>query len=222
MRRLAFALLCALAFSVRAAPVYTEGAEYDRISPPAPTSIDSGKVEVVEVFWYGCPHCYAFEPYLEEWLKSKPKAAEFVRLPAVLNPSWVTHARAYYALEAIGEADRVHKAFFQAIHEQGRTLDDRDSIARFLAQQGVDEKTFRKAYQSPEVQTKLQHAAQLAQRYAITGVPSVVVDGQYRTSASQAGSYAEMLKVIDYLVTKEAGSVSGEAEKGAAPETSQK
>ncbi len=204
MRRLVIGMLCLAAVGVHAAE-YAEGVEYERISPPAPTSVDEGRVEVVEVFWYGCPHCYDFEPYVEQWLTSKPQMAEFIRLPAVLNPSWVTHARAYYALETMGEADRVHKTLFQAMHEQGRRLTDVDSIARFLAQQGVDEEAFRKAYNSLEVQTKLQRAAELQRRYAITGVPSVVVDGQYRTSASQAGSYEEMLKVIDYLVAKEAG-----------------
>ncbi len=197
-------LLCALAVSAHAAAGYTEGTEYERISPPAPTGADGSKVEVVEVFWYGCPHCYDFEPYVEEWLKDKPRAAEFVRQPAILNPSWVTHARAYFALESIGEAGRVHKAFFQAIPEQGRTLTDLDSMVRFLAQQGVDESAFKEAYDSPEVQSKLERAAQLQRYYAITGVPSVIVDGQYRTSASQAGSYEEMLKVIDYLVAQEA------------------
>jgi thiol:disulfide interchange protein DsbA len=222
MRRLAIALLCGSAFGAQAAPDYAEGIEYERIAPPAPTSVNENKVEVVEVFWYGCPHCYTFEPYLEQWLESKPEAAEFVRLPATLNPSWVTHARAYYALETIGEVDRVHEAFFQAIHEQGRYLTDLDSIARFLAQQGVGEDAFRKAYKSLEAQTKLQRASELQRQYAITGVPSVVIDGQYRTSASQAGSYEEMLNVMDYLVTKEAGSASGENEEGAAPEASQR
>lgn len=218
MRRRIIGLLCALAVSAHAAG-YDEGTEYDRISPPAPTGVDGNKVEVVEVFWYGCPHCYDFEPYVEQWLEAKPRAAAFVRQPAILNPSWITHARAYFALESIGEADRVHKAFFQAIHEQGRTLTDLDSMARFLAQQGVDEKAFRKAYDSPGVQSELERAAQLQRYYAITGVPSVVIDGQYRTSASQAGSYEEMLKVIDYLVAQEAEAAFADDEERAASET---
>ncbi len=205
MKNWVMGLLCALAFSVQAAPNFTEGVEYDRISPPAPTNVPDGKVEVVEVFWYGCPHCYDFEPYLEQWQKSKPAAAEFVRMPAILNPSWIGHARAYYALEVMGEAERVHKAFFQAIHEQGRRLTDINSIARFLAQQGVDEAEFRKAYNSPGAQARLQRANELQRLYAITGVPAVIVDGQYQTSATQAGSYENMLKVIDYQVAMEAG-----------------
>ncbi len=206
MERWAIGLLCLLVLGVPARADYTEGSEYDRISPPATAAADSDKVEVVEVFWYGCPHCYDFEPYVERWLKSKPKAVKFVRMPATLNPNWITHARAFYALQAIGEIDRAHKALFQAIHEQGRTLFDAGSIARFLAQLGIDPQSFRQAYNSPEVQAKVEQAGEQQVHYAISGVPSVIVDGQYRTSASQAGSYEEMLKVIDYLVAKATGS----------------
>ncbi|MDQ3732371.1 MAG: thiol:disulfide interchange protein DsbA/DsbL [Pseudomonadota bacterium] len=202
MERWAIGLLCLLVLSVPARADYTEGSEYDRISPPETVAAESGKVEVVEVFWYGCPHCYDFEPYVEKWLKSKPDVVEFVRMPATLNPSWVTHARAFYALQAMGEIDRAHKALFQAIHEQGRTLFDADSIARFLAQLGIDPQAFRQAYNSPEVQAKLEQVGEQQLRYAISGVPSVIIDGQYRTSASQAGSYEEMLKVIDFLIAK--------------------
>jgi thiol:disulfide interchange protein DsbA len=205
MRRWITGLLCAFAFCAQASADYAEGVEYERISPPAPTSVDNGKVEVLEVFWYGCPHCYDFEPYLEKWLPDKPQAAQFVRQPAILNYSWIIHARMYYALDAIGEADRVHKAIFQAMHEQGRSLADMDSISRFLAQQGVDVKAFRKAFESPQAEADLERAAQLQRNYGITGVPSVIVDGKYRTSATQAGSYDEMLKVVNYLVAKEAG-----------------
>jgi protein dithiol oxidoreductase (disulfide-forming) len=204
MKRFFVVFLCALALSAKATPQYTEGVEYELISPPAPTQVPAAKVEVVEVFWYGCPHCYAFEPYLEGWLESKPKAAKFVRVPATVNPSWLTHARAYYALEAIGEANAVHEAFFQAIHEQGRLLTDVDSIARFLTQLGVDAQAFKEVYSSPQVTAKVEQADELMIQYAITGVPSVIVDGRYRTSASQAGSYEEMLKIVNYLVALEA------------------
>jgi thiol:disulfide interchange protein DsbA len=206
MKKLALGLLCALAFGAQARADYTEGVEYDRISPPVPTRVAPGKVEVVEVFWYGCPHCYALEPALEKWVHSgKPKAAVFVRVPAALNPSWLVHARAYCALEVMGKVNRFHKAIFQAIHEQGRLLTDTDSMARFLAQQGIDADAFKKAYNSQETRICLERDADLARRYGITGVPSIVVDGKYRTSATQAGNFDEMLKVVDYLVATEAG-----------------
>ncbi|HEX2238659.1 MAG TPA: thiol:disulfide interchange protein DsbA/DsbL [Gammaproteobacteria bacterium] len=206
MKTLVIGLLCLFMFSVQARADYTEGVEYSRISPPVSTSVPPGKVEVVEVFWYGCPHCYDLEPMLEKWVHSeKPKAAVFVRVPAALNPSWLVHAQTYCGLQVMGKVNQVHEAIFQAIHEQGRLLSDVDSMARFLAQQGIDPKAFKKAYHSMEAQTCLQHNAELNRRYGVTGVPSMVVAGKYLTSASQAGSYENMLKVVDYLVAKEAG-----------------
>jgi protein dithiol oxidoreductase (disulfide-forming) len=205
MKRLAISLLCALALSVQARANYSEGVEYDRISSPVRTSVAPSKVEVVEVFWYGCPHCYAFEPMLEKWVHSgKPKAAEFVRVPATLNPNWLLHARAYCALEVMGKVNRFHEAIFQAIHEQGRLLADENSMARFLAQQGIDANAFRKSFNSLEARACLERDTDLARRYGVTGVPSMIVDGKYRTSATQAGSFEQMLKVVDYLVAKEA------------------
>lgn len=214
MKRLAIGLLCVLAFGAQARADFTEGTDYDRISPPVPTDVAPGKIEVVEVFWYGCPHCYALEPTLEKWVHSgKPKAAEFVRVPAALNPSWLGHARAYCALEVMGKVNSVHEAIFQAIHEQGRLLADADSMARFLAQQGIEADAFKEAYNSLEAQTCLNRAADLARRYGVTGVPAMVVDGQYLTSATQAGSFGRMLKVVDYLVAKEAGADTGKTSR---------
>lgn len=182
---------------------FTEGLQYERIARPVPTHVAPGKVEVVELFWYGCPHCYHFEPYLSKWMVNKPKAAEFRRIPAALNPSWQAMAKTYYALELMGEAERLHPIIFQAIHEQGRKLRDLDAIARFLAQQGVDEKRFREAYASLPVQTRMQEAAYLGRDYGVRGVPAVVVNGKYRTSASLAGGYDEVLEVVNFLVEKE-------------------
>lgn len=189
---------------VQAEP-FVEGQHYTRITPPALVTAAPGKVEVVEVFWYGCPHCNEFEPYLEMWLKDKPPQVEFHRLPAPLNPRWTVHARTYYALESLGEIDRLHEALFAAMHNQGRRLDTLDAIARFLAQQGIDEARFRAAYNSPEVDGKVQQAATQVRHYGVNGVPSVVVNGKYRTAADMAGGdYGTMIKVIDELIHKEA------------------
>ena len=182
---------------------FTEGQHYQRISPSVPTSVGNDKVEVVELFWYGCPHCYTLEPYIEQWLPVKPEAAEFVRLPATLNPSWTAHARTFYALELLGELDRMHPIMFQAIHDQRRRLRDLRSITKFVAQQGVDQDKFVEAYKSLPVQTKLKRASQLSRAYGLDGVPAVVINGKYRTTASMAGGYGQMLEVIDYLVDKE-------------------
>lgn len=182
---------------------YVEGMHYERISPAVPTHVTPGKVEVVELFWYGCPHCYRFEPYIAKWLRRKPEAAEFLRIPATLNPGWVTHARIYYTLETLGELDRLHLAFFQAIHDQNRRFRDLNAAARFFAQNGLEEKRFIDAYNSLAVQTKLSQAQRLTREYGAKGVPTVVVNGKYRTTATLAGGYDEVLKVVDYLVAQE-------------------
>lgn len=203
-------MLCALSTTALAAASgsegetwFTEGLQYERIARPVPTHVAPGKVEVVEMFWYGCPHCYHFEPYLKKWLSEKPEAAEFRRIPAALNPGWQILAKTYYALELMGEAERLHPIIFQAIHEQGRRLRDLDSIARFVAQQGVDEQRFRQAFGSLPVQTRVQEAVYLGRDYGLNGVPTVVVNGKYRTSASLAGGYDEVLDVVNFLVDKE-------------------
>jgi thiol:disulfide interchange protein DsbA len=190
---------------------YAEGIQYERISPPVATHASPGKVEVVELFWYGCSHCYRFEPYITKWLTHKPEAAEFVRFPATLNPGWVTHARVYYTLETLGELDRLHMVFFQAIHDQNRRFQDLSSIARFFAQNGVDEKRFMDAYNSLVVQTKLSQAQRLTREYGARGVPSVVVNGEYRTTATLAGGYEEVLKVVDFLVAQQSKEALGKA-----------
>ncbi len=197
-----FLLFC-LSVSVASEQLYTEGVHYQSISPAAPTATGPGQVEVVELFWYGCPHCYDLEPFIEEWLKTKPKSIEFRRLPATLNPGWVNHARTYFALESIGELDRIHPLLFLAIHEQGRRLRDISSITRFLSQQGVDSDKFLQAYESPEVQTKLSQATWLNNQYAASGVPAVVVNGKYLASAGMAGSYDKLIDVINYLAKLE-------------------
>lgn len=182
---------------------FWEGIDYELVTPTVPTSVEADKVEVVELFWYGCSHCYSFEPFVDKWLSDKPEAAEFVRLPATLNPNWVSHAHTYYALETIGELDRMHPLIFQAIHDQRRRLRDRQAIVRFLTQYGVDEEKFLEAYNSLPVQTKVRRAKQLSRDYGATGVPTVVVNGKYRTSGSLAGGYDRMLQVINHLVQKE-------------------
>ena len=179
------------------------GADYEVLPHPVPTEAPKGKVEVVEVFWYGCPHCYRFEPFVERWLKHAPETAYFVRIPATLNPGWTIHARLYYALELMGELDRLHPLIFKAIHEQGRSLRNERAIERFLEAHGVDIEAFRNAFHSLEVETRLREDRDRVRRYGIHGVPAVVVAGKYKTSGSLAGSYERMIAIIDYLVDLE-------------------
>lgn len=187
---------------------YISGKHYQPVTPPQPVATP-GKHEVIEVFWYGCPHCYDFEPYIERWQAAKPPDVEFRRLPAVFRKEWRVHAQAYYAAEALGVLDEVHVALFKAMHAEKRRLDDETSLAAFFAEHGVKPEDFKGAFNSFAVESKVQQAMQLVPKYGITGVPAVVVDGKYLTSASMAGSYDELLKVIDFLLDLERTEAKG-------------
>ena len=209
MKRLFFSLsLFLITFHLLAASQdsFVEGVHYQPVFPEVPTDVSQGKIEVVELFWYGCPHCYDIEPYIKNWLQTKPESVEFMRLPATLNPGWINHAKTYFALELIDELDRMHSLMFLAIHEQGRRLKDLNAILGFLTQQGVDKDRFLNAYESLEVQTRLRRAGWLNQQYGATGVPAIVVNGKYLTSASMAGGPENLFKVVDLLIKKELGS----------------
>lgn len=195
-------VLAAFSFGVAAEGTEAAGATYELLSPPQPTQSD-GKIEVVEMFWYGCPHCYHFEPALEAWLKHKPDDVMFRRVPALFNEQWVVHARAYYAAEALGVLEKLHQPLFDAIHKDGKHIMDEESIIKFAASQGIDEQQFREAYDSFGVDKKVRQAMMATRDYGITGVPSLIVNGKYRTSPSLAGGTDNVLKVIDTLVAKE-------------------
>lgn len=187
-----------------AMPTYVEGQHYQRVENPelaAATPQSGAKAEVAEVFWYGCPHCFAFEPKLEAWLKKKPSDVQFVRIPAVLNPSWRVHARTFYALDLMGALDKAHSLLFAGIHEQNRRLSDIDTIATFLGSQGIDAKKFKEDAESLPVNLSIDRAGELAKRYKIDGVPSMVVNGTFVTTAAMAGGYDQMLDVVNYLET---------------------
>ncbi len=185
---------------------FLEGQHYHRISPAVGTNVQDSSVEVLELFWYGCPHCFKFEKYLKAWEQDKPDYIDFSRMPAVLNKSWIPHARAYYALETMGEVDRVHPIFFEAIHVQGRRLRDIESIARFLSQHGIDEDDFQKAYDSFYVETKVKRSNQLMRDYGSSAVPTVIVNGKYRITAGSAGGYEQVLKLVNQLAQQEESS----------------
>ena len=182
---------------------FDEGYHYHRISPALPLQAGTGHVEVLELFWYGCPHCYVFEEHVNNWKREKADHVKFLRVPAVMNRSWVPQARAYFALEEMGEAERMHSIFFEAIHVQGRRLRDMKSMSRFLGQHGVDTSSFEKAYRSSSVSKRIQHSRQLARDSGASSVPTVVVNGKYRTTASDAGGYSLLFQLIDHLVAQE-------------------
>lgn len=182
---------------------FDEGFHYHRILPAMPVQVDAGSVEVLELFWYGCPHCYIFEKYLNSWKQGKADHVKFVRMPVVLNRGWAPHARAYYALEKMGEAERVHTLFFEAIHAQGRRMRDMESISRFLSQHEIDTDEFAEAYNSSYVEEKIQRSGQLVRDSGASSVPTIIINGKYRSTASDAGGYGLLLQLTDYLVQHE-------------------
>ncbi|MGH8579514.1 MAG: thiol:disulfide interchange protein DsbA/DsbL [Gammaproteobacteria bacterium] len=180
-----------------------EGKEYELVIPEQPTQVEGGKVEVVEIFWYGCPHCYDFEPYLEKWLSELPPYAAFRRLPASFNARWLVHARAFYTAESLHVLDRVHQPLFEALTKDQKRFDTENDLAAFFTQHGVDEAQFRQTFTSFAVDAKVKQSSQMVRNYGITGVPAVIVNGKYRTAASLTGSYPALLQVVDLLIEKE-------------------
>ena len=175
-----------------------QGMEYRDIAPqPVPPG---PRIEVVEFFWYGCPHCNLIQPFLEQWLKRKPADVDFRRIPAVFRPSWIPHARLFYTLDALGELDRLHQAVYRAIHTENRPLNSADAAAEWAVQNGIDKARFIGAYDSPEVGKKVDQALAQTRSYQIEGTPSVVVDGRYVTSSSMSETYAGVIVILDDLV----------------------
>jgi len=179
-----------------------EGTHYVRLAQPQPTQ-SSGKIEVVEFFWYGCPHCHTFEPALESWVRKLPPDVAFRRVPvAFRDEPFGAHQRIYYALEAMGLVDQMHKKVFSAIHNERMRLDKPQDIAAFMSKNGVDGAKFLEVYNSFAVQTKQRQAKQLSEGYKIDGVPALGVAGRYFTSGTLAGSPERSLAVADFLIAQ--------------------
>lgn len=204
MRRLMGGCLAMLMlFPVLARAEFTEGRQYMQV--PFPTPVETGnKIEVREIFWYGCSHCYVLEPGLTRWLKQLPANAQFVRTPATASPRWAIHAQAYYAFEALGAMEKLHGVFFKAVQEQPGALNDEKGIADFVARHGIDRKKFTEAFNSFGVRLKLEKAKQVNQDLNINSVPTLVVDGKYLTSAAMAGGEEALFKLLDQLIGKAA------------------
>ncbi|NWN90086.1 thiol:disulfide interchange protein DsbA/DsbL [Marinobacter adhaerens] len=191
-----------MVFGPASAADWKEGTHYKKLDTPVRTASDSG-IEVAEVFWYGCPHCYNFKPLAEAWEAEAPDYVEYVRIPAALGSSWEPHARAFYALEAMDALDTMHDPMFDALAGQRRPLNDGESLAGFVAEYGVDPDEFLANYKSFGVNARMQQAQSKIRGARITGTPSMLVNGKYTISASMAGSLEAMLEVVDYLVEKE-------------------
>jgi len=181
---------------------YQAGKEYLVLANPQPTS-SGEKIEVVELFWYGCPHCYRLEPLISSWEDSKPDDVEFVRMPAVLGPGWELYGRAFYTAQLLGVLDKIHPAMFTAIHKDKKKLKDEADLQALFVKQGVSAEDFKNTFNSFAVNVKTNNAKQMTKRYAITGVPTLIVNGKYSTSATQASGNDNAIKVVNYLVDQE-------------------
>ena len=179
------------------------GVHYLRLSPTQPTSSNPDQVEVCEVFWYGCPHCNALDPLIEQWRQRKPEYVNFVRVPAVWNPTLQLHARAFYTAEALEKGDEMHAEFFREIHERGNGLDTEVKLQEFFGRFNVDAALFQQTFNSFAVNAKLQRADELNRRYRIGSVPTIVVNGKYTTDGPMVGSYDELLVLVDELAAAE-------------------
>jgi thiol:disulfide interchange protein DsbA len=179
-----------------------EGTHYVRLSQPLPVQAAAGKIEVIEFFWYGCPHCFQFDPMLERWLKHAPPDVAFRRVHVAFAAPYRAHQRLFYALESLGREAQVHDRIFNAIHQQRQSLDTPEAMADFLAANGLERAQFLATYNSFGVQAKCQEASRLAQAYKIDGVPALGINGRYFTSGSLAGGNDRALAVADWLLER--------------------
>ncbi len=179
-----------------------EGVNYQVIAKPQPTA-DTGTIEVLELFWYGCPHCYQLEPEIEAWLETKPDDVTFIRLPAILGPTWELGARAFYTADLLGVTDKIHTPMFERLHKQRKPLRNADDVKAFFVERGVSAEDFDKTFNSFAVITRTNRAKQARDMYGITGVPALVVNGKYRTTAELAGGNRQLLEVVNALVEQE-------------------
>jgi thiol:disulfide interchange protein DsbA len=178
-----------------------EGTHYVRLNTPVPVP-SGGKIDVIEFFWYGCPHCYAFEPTLDSWSKKLPADVAFRRVHVGFTAMHETHARIYYALDALGQVEAMHRKVFNAIHQQRLQLLKEADIADFMAKNGVERDKFLEAFKSFTVESKVRQAKQLTDGYKIDGVPAIGVHGRYYTSGSLAGSNDRALAVTEFLIQR--------------------
>jgi thiol:disulfide interchange protein DsbA len=180
-------------------PALREGVDYELIRAPQQARLPGGRVEVAEVFQYGCGGCARFEPYLESWAASKPEHVELVRIPAIWTSLGELHARAFYTAEALSALDDIHAPFFRAFHAEGNRLETQAALRELFAAHGVDAKAFDATFESFAVHAKVQRARELVARYGILETPSIVVNGKYLTRGGLAGSYERWLEIVEAL-----------------------
>ncbi|UCU98912.1 thiol:disulfide interchange protein DsbA/DsbL [Acidovorax radicis] len=178
---------------------FKEGKDYKRLDKPVAPEAPAGKVDVIEFFWYSCPHCNAFEPTLDAWVKTAPKDLAIRRVPVAFNASFVPQQKLYYALEGMGKLDDVHVKVFRAIHVEKQKLAKDDEIFAWIGKQGLDVAKFKEVYNSFSVSNQVRRASQLQDAYGVEGVPSMGVAGKYYTDGTMAGSMQTVLQVVESL-----------------------
>ena len=213
MQILTFAMLMPLAFSSFAQiEKYVAGTHYTELAAPVNTN-DSSKVEVLEAFWYGCSHCFRFEPLIANWEATAGEDVDFVRFPAMWNALMEIHAQVYYTAEAMDALDTVHEPVFNAINIEGNRLQNENQIGALFAKYGISEEDFSKAFNSFTVRTKVNQAKQRMQAYEIRSTPNMIVNGKYLVATGETvRTQAEMLEVVDFLVEKERQQLSNSGE----------
>ena len=184
------------------AAAFKNGADYLTLSKPAPTEAPAGKIEVVEFFWYGCPHCHNFEPQLEAWAKSIPKDVVLRRVPVAFRPDFEPAQRLYFVLETLGRVDELNRKVFDAIHVDKQILSTAEQVTAWAEKQGIARAKFTELYSSFAVSTKARKATQLQDSFQVDGVPALGVAGRYYTSGSLAKSMERALQVTDFLVAQ--------------------
>ena len=196
--------LPALAQAQAAAPAaaFKSGRDYLTLDKPAPTEAPAGNVEVVEFFWYNCPHCNAFESMFEAWAKKQPKDVSVRRAPIAFRPDFEPQQRLYFVLEGLGKIDELHGKVFHAIHVEKQTLNTADQISAWMEKQGIPKAKFMELYNSFTVSTKVRKATQLQEAYLLDGVPALGIAGRYFTNGTQAKSLERSLQVTDALIVQ--------------------
>ena len=204
MLRAAAVLVAALglAVAVPASAQQPVRADIDyRVIKPQPVAA-ADRIEVIDFFWYGCPHCNNLQPALERWISRKPADVVIRRIPAILRDSWAPHARIYYTLEALGEAERLHQRVYHGYHVEELHMSKPEVMSAWAVRNGIDRERWEQTYNSPEVQRRVEEAAKLTRAYQITGTPSLVVNGRYLTSGNMAESLNAIVAITEGLVQK--------------------
>jgi thiol:disulfide interchange protein DsbA len=183
---------------------------------PQPTE-GNGKIEVIEFFWYGCPHCYRLEPTLEAWLKNKPADVVFKRVHALPGTTWMAHAKIFYTLETMGLEEKLHEKVFEAIHKDNKNLASQKVLDEFLANNGVDPTKYHEVEKSFSVDSKLKRANQMTVAYKVDGVPRIIVDGKLATGPAEAGGEDKMMQAVDQMIAAERKAGAGSQAAAAAP-----